>query len=85
MRGMEARYGVRPDAVSYTAMLVACAQGDQLEHARNLLMEMQLHRVHPTAATHNAFINVCASTAVPGACCSKSFFFSINSHHPRFS
>ncbi len=30
------KHGVEPDAVTFTAMMVACAQGDRLEHARNL-------------------------------------------------
>ena len=55
--------GVEPDAVTFTAMMVACAQGDQLEQARSLQVEMQLRHVAPTLATHNAFINVCAARA----------------------
>ena len=55
--------GCPPDAVTFTAMMVACAQSDRLEQARNLQMEMRLHRVHPTLATHNAFIAVCAARA----------------------
>ena len=52
-----------PDAVTYTAMMVACAQADRLEQARNLLMEMRVHKVYPTLPTHNAFISVCAARA----------------------
>lgn len=55
------RDGVDPDAVTFTAMLVACAQADKLELACNLLDEMRLFEVNPTLATHNAFINVCAA------------------------
>lgn len=55
--------GCPPDAVTFTAMMVACAQGDRLEQARQLQMEMTLHKVYPTLATHNAFINVCAARA----------------------
>jgi pentatricopeptide repeat protein len=55
--------GVEPDAVTFTAMMVACAQGDQLEQARSLQVEMPLRHVAPPLATHNAFINVCAARA----------------------
>lgn len=52
--------GISPDAVAYTALMVACARGDRLEEATKLLAEMCGRGVTPTLATHNAYISVCA-------------------------
>ena len=60
---LRSEVGLMPDAVTYTAMMVACAQADQLEHAQALLREMRKSMVVPTLATHNAFIAVCAARA----------------------
>eukprot|EP00966_Prymnesium_polylepis_P291608 6735137-Prymnesium_polylepis.1 len=53
--------GVRGDAVTYTAMLMACVHGDQLEQAQGMLADMRRMRVEPTLATYNAMVNVCAA------------------------
>ena len=55
------RMPVQADAVTFTAMFMACAQLDQLEQARRLQMDMRRHFLAPTLATHNAFISVCAA------------------------
>lgn len=52
--------GVEADAVTFAAMLTACAMQDQLEQAHALLQDMELDDVPPTLATHNAYINVCS-------------------------
>ena len=60
--------GVGPIYLRREGLLVPLLRGqgffvDRLELARNLQMEMRLHKVAPTLATHNAFICVCASRA----------------------
>ena len=57
-------HAVTPDAVTYTAMMVACAQEDRLEHAQNLFNDMRTQHIHPTLATHNAFLSVCVRVGV---------------------
>ena len=54
---------VEPDAVTFTAMIMACAYRDDFEQSRALLLDMKQSAIESTLSVHNALINACASRA----------------------
>ena len=54
---------VEPDAVTFTAMIMACAYRDDFEQSRALLLDMKQSALESTLSVHNALINACASRA----------------------
>ena len=57
---------VEPDAVTFTAMIMACAYRDDFEQSRALLLDMKQSAIESTPSVHNALINVrLARTRLP--------------------
>ena len=55
--------GIKPDSVSFTVLMDACAHSDMLEQAKRYFDQMEITHVAPTLPLYNAFINVCAARA----------------------
>lgn len=49
--------GIRPDTVTYTAMINVCAKKDEVEKALNILTEMKHNNISPTHITYNTAIH----------------------------
>eukprot|EP00966_Prymnesium_polylepis_P157297 3635402-Prymnesium_polylepis.1 len=52
--------GLRPDEVSYTATISACAKEAWWETALDLLAEMKTRSITPSVASYTAVIDTCA-------------------------
>lgn len=50
----------KPDEVTYTMMIHACAKNDEVEKALNLFEDMSNRGLYPTDVTFNTIINACA-------------------------
>jgi pentatricopeptide repeat protein len=50
----------KPDEVTYTMMIHACAKNDEVERALNLFEDMSNRGLYPTDVTFNTIINACA-------------------------
>ena len=59
------KQGLQPSAMTYTALLNACAKAGQLKVARKLFATMHSLQLEPTVQAYTALMDACVNRATP--------------------
>ena len=54
--------GIEPNVITYSALIRACAKGEQPQKAQELLQEMRQRGLEPDMITYSALTSACAKS-----------------------